>query len=82
MPYRSHVQQLLPLDTLLGDEEFVLREVSDGTSEPRSLSESKYEDPLERDETLEAGEMVVRAKREESWSRAAVLYCESTICRV
>jgi len=52
MPYRSHVQQLLPLDTLLGDEEFVLRDVSDGTSEPRSLSESKYEDPLERDEML------------------------------
>jgi hypothetical protein len=57
--------------------------VSEGTSEPRSESLSKYDDPeLEREETLEAGEMVVRAKREESWSRAAVLYCESTIWRV
>lgn len=77
------MQQLLPLLTLLGDEEFVLRDVSDGTSDPRSLSLSKYEEPdEERDEMLEAGDMDVRAKREESWSSSAVLYCESTIWRV
>lgn len=45
MPYRSHVQQLLPELTLEGDELLVERDVSDGTSE--SLSESMYESSSE-----------------------------------
>jgi hypothetical protein len=38
MPYRSHVQQLLPELTLLGLDELVLRDVKLGTSESSSES--------------------------------------------
>lgn len=78
MPYRSHVQQLetLPLDTELGDELLDEREVSDGTDESRSLSESKYES------SELVGDIEVRPNCDESWSSDAWLYCESTIWRV
>lgn len=66
MPYRSHVQQLLPELTLDGDDEFVDRDVRDGTSE--SSSESKYESSEEVDE---AGDIVCRAKREDRASMVA-----------
>jgi len=66
MPYRSHVQQLeaLPLDKELGDELLDERDVRDGTSEPRSLSESKYESS--ESVALEAGEIAVRPNCDES----------------
>jgi len=44
MPKRSHVQQLLPELTLLGELELVEREVRDGTSEPESESYSESEE--------------------------------------
>lgn len=73
MPYLSHVQQLLPLDTLDGDDEFVDRDVKDGTSE--SLSESNSESSSDSMDVVdEAGEMVCRAKREESASSVALSY--------
>lgn len=70
MPYRSHVQHVLPDETLDGDELFVERDVRDGTSE--SLSESMYDEPV--DETDEAGEIVWRAKRLLSASSVALSY--------
>lgn len=71
MPYRSHVQQLLPELTLDGDDELVLRDVKDGTSE--SSSESTYESSSL--EAEEAGETVCRAKRDVNASMVAWLYC-------
>lgn len=80
MPYRSHVQQLLPELTLDGDDELVDRDVSDGTSE--SSSESKYEPSSEMDVAEEAGDIVWRAKRVDRASSAAWSYCVLTTCRV
>lgn len=74
MPYRSQVQQLLPELTLDGDDEFVDRDVRDGTSE--SLSESNSESSSsEKDVADEAGEIVCFAKRDERASRVALSYC-------
>jgi hypothetical protein len=73
MPYRSQVQQLLPELTLEGDDEFVDRDVSEGTSE--SSSESKYESSSDMDVVDEAGDIDCPAKRVESASRAALSYC-------
>lgn len=73
MPYRSHVQQLLPELTLDGDDEFVDRDVRDGTSE--SLSESNSESSSEIDVVEEAGESVCPAKRDERASSVALSYC-------
>jgi hypothetical protein len=80
MPYRSHVQQLLPELTLDGDDELVDRDVSDGTSE--SLSESKYESSSDMEVAEEAGDIDCRAKRVESASRVALSYCVLMTCRV
>jgi hypothetical protein len=77
MPYRSQVQQLLPELTLDGDDELVLRDVKDGTSE--SSSESRYESSLDVDD---AGETVCREKREVSASIVAWLYCVFMTWRV
>jgi hypothetical protein len=74
MPYRSHVQQLLPLDTLDGEEEFVDRDVSDGTSESASESNSESSSSLSIEVVDEAGEIVWRAKRVERASRVALSY--------
>lgn len=72
MPYRSHVQHEEPLDTELGDEEFVERDVSEGTSEPES--ESKSDSSSEMLVAEPAGDMVWRAKRVDSASRVALSY--------
>jgi len=75
MPYRSHVQQLLPEEILEGDDELVDRDVSDGTSEPESsLSNSESDSSSEMDVAEPAGLMVWRAKREERASRVALSY--------
>jgi len=74
MPYRSHVQQLLPELTLEGDDEFVDRDVKDGTSE--SLSESNSESSSsDIDVADEAGEMDCRAKRDDKAASVALSYC-------
>jgi hypothetical protein len=78
MPYRSHVQQLLPELTLDGDDELVDRDVRDGTSE--SSSESRYESSSE--EAEEAGETVCLAKRDDRASMVAWLYCVLMTWRV
>lgn len=67
MPYRSQVQQelMLPLDTELGDELLVDRDVSDGTSESTSLSKYESSDS-EKDVVDDAGDMVAREKRDDS----------------
>ena len=68
MPYRSHVQQLLPELTLDGEELLVERDVRDGTSE--SSSESMYESSSESELP---GEIVWRAKRLVSWSSVSLV---------
>jgi len=81
MPYRSHVQQLLPELTLEGDDEFVDRDVKDGTSE--SLSESNSESSSsEIDVADEAGEIVCLAKRDDRASSVALSYCVLITWRV
>jgi len=78
IPYRSQVQQLLPELTLDGDELFVDRDVSDGTSE--SLSESMYES--ESDEMEEAGDILCRANLVVRASSVALSYCVAMTWRV
>lgn len=80
IPYRSQVQQLLLELTLDGDDEFVDRDVSEGTSE--SPSESKYESFSDIDVVDEAGDIDCRAKRVDSASSAALSYCVSMTWRV
>jgi hypothetical protein len=72
IPYRSHVQHELPLEILLGDEELVEREVSDGTSDPES--ESKSDSLSEMLVAEPAGEIAWRAKRVDRASRVALSY--------
>lgn len=73
------MQQLLPELTLDGDELFVEREVSDGTSE--SLSESMYES-LSEDESDDAGETVWRANWLVRASSVFLSYCVLMTWRV
>jgi len=79
MPYRSQVQQLLLELTLDGLDEFVDRDVSDGTSEPLSEYESSDSDIL----VVElAGDIDCLAKRVDNASSVALSYCVLMTCRV
>lgn len=82
MPYRSHVQQLLPEEILDGDDEFVERDVRDGTSEPESSESNSESSSSEIDVAEEAGLIAWRAKRVESASRVALSYCVWMTSRV
>jgi hypothetical protein len=79
MPYRSHVQQLLLELTLDGEDEFVERDVSEGTSEESSESKS---DSSDMDVADEAGDIVCLAKRDDSASMATLSYCVLMTWRV
>jgi hypothetical protein len=79
IPYRSHVQQLLPELTLDGEELLVERDVSDGTD---SLSESIYESSSDNDEADDAGDIVCRANLLVNASSVALSYCVAMTWRV
>lgn len=82
MPYRSHVQQLLPEETLDGDDELVDREVRDGTSEPESSESNSDSSSSEIEVAEEAGLMAWRAKRVDNASSVALSYCVWITSRV
>lgn len=86
MPYRSHVQHVLPELTLEGDELLVDLDVSDGTLEESSesySSESSSSSSSSEILVVElAGETVWRANCDVRAAMVALSYCVLMTCRV